>query len=453
VSRIDLSSVVSLFLERPAGEESELGLSRALAALLDALFVTAPGIIREQATAAPAWQVLFFGGQRPEEWRVGSQILPPPASPFARPDASAPTGTLDLLAWLAPPNGALGHLTRWRTDRTSIEPGAISGPHEIVAYNLHLVLVESLAVRESALGARLLRELAPPRRWSSWRAAARDRMGSGPVPSLPEDDDLLEALRKDRERTRGRARAEIAEAFDELRRAFAAHDPKLRAELVAAAQSTGRPRWTSVHHRRHNPRRLCPERLPGEPPLTADMLLASVLARIILERRYEARASAALPMELVARDGHALVSAEQLDSTRSVKHRVRELAKRALERELFGTGISSPASERQVLSLDAEPLEGEATIADTCGADDPALAEVEVQLDRASLRANLGTAQRQAVDLYLEAERHGISLRVVCERHDVGYELTRKRLQRLRRDLRENSPTMSQPGLLARPVA
>lgn len=449
VSRIDLSSVVHLFLERPQDESAEQSLASGLVALFDALMAHAPANVRERVAEAPAGQLLLFEGERDDVWRVSADARSGAGWVEREAWRSSRIASLELLASFGVPEDAIGHVTWWRSTRggshTDSLPGHGGAAADVAAYSLRLVLVDALGAYDSPTGKRL-RELLSPYSTLHWRQVARRVLASQSVPGLPRDDRVYEI----RASEALRARRELAAIFAGMREAFAQRDQSTPAHEMAVAWSKAQPTWISPSRRReHYPRWYCPEQLRPLPPLGGDTLLGNILAQLILEGDYEKDSAAALPMELIASGGRALSTTGWAESTRNVRHRLRDLAVGLLDQELYGRGIESRRGTRAVLSLDAEDVTNRAT---SLGRDDsvvdPALKHVDRELDfdlfGAALSPRLGPAYQEALILAIEGVRTDSTLLAVCARRGVSYDLVRKRLERARRLTRESSSIMSQ---------
>lgn len=453
MSRIDLSSIVHLFLERPEGESAEQSLASGLVVLFDTLMAHAPDDVRERVAESPAGQLLLFEGERDDVWRVPVNARSTAGWMEGEAWRSSRIASLELLASFGVPEDAIGHVTWWRSTRggshTDSLPGHGGAAADVTAYSLRLVLVDALGAYDSPTGKRL-RELLSPYSSSNWRQVARWVLASKSVPDLPRDDHVYEVRASEALRSRMRARREIASIFTGLREAFAERDPSTRARAMAVAWSKAQPTWISPSRRRtHYPRWLCPEQLRPLPPLRGDTLLGSILAQLILEGDYEKDSAAALPMELIASGGRALSTTGWAESARSVRHRLRDLAAGLLDQELYGRGIESRRGTHAILSLDADGVTNRATsLGRDDSAMDPALQHLDGELDfdlfGAALSPKLGPAYQEALVLAIEGAVTDSTLLAVCARHGVSYDLVRKRIERARRLMRESSSIVSQ---------
>jgi len=286
VSRIDLSSMVHLFLERPQGESAEQSLASGLVALFDALMTHAPASVRERLVGAPAGQLLLFAGERDDVWRVpgdgraGAEWMEREAWRSSR------IASLELLASFGVPDDAIGHVTWWCPIRggfhTDSAPGDSCAAVEVAAYSLRLVRVDALGAYDSPTGKRL-RELLSPYSTSNWRQVARHVLASKSVGDLERADDVYKIRENEARRSRMRARREVAEIFAGLREAFVERDQSTRANKIAIAWSKAPPTWVSPSRRsKHYQRWLCPELLCPLPRLGGDTLLGSVLVQLII---------------------------------------------------------------------------------------------------------------------------------------------------------------------------
>lgn len=453
--------MVHLFLERPQGESAEQSLASGLIALFDTLMAQAPADVREQLVGAPAGQLLLFDGERDDVWRFPVNARSTAGWMEGEACSSSGIASLELLASFGVPEDAIGHVTWWRStpdgSDTDSLPGRDGAIPDVTAYSLRLALVDALGAYGSPTGKRL-RELLSPYS-TSWRQAARRLLASKSVPGLPRDAHIYEVRAKEALRSRMRARQEVAAIFADLREAFAERDPSTRACAMAVAWSKAQPTWISPSRRRtHYPRWLCPEQLRPLPPLRGDTLLGSILAQLILEGDYEEDSAAALPMELIASGGRALSTTGWAESTRSVRYRLRDLAVGLLDQELYGRGIESRRGTRPVVSLDAsDDVTNRATsLGRNDSAVDPALQQLDGELDfdlfGAALSPKLGPAYQEALVLAIEVVRTDSTLLAVCARHGVSYDLVRKRIERARRLMRENSSIVSQRLVAAVPA-
>jgi hypothetical protein len=166
--------------------------------------------------------------------------------------------------------------------------------------------------------------------------------------------------------------------------------------------------------------------------------LANALAEMILDKRFEGRAAALLPMEYLNVDDQGIVLWDGwLGEKRSLADVISEQVRAALEAEALGRGFGSRRSKRKVVPA-SELGEGGVDLEELSAAAPTSslLDKVETRLDLQRAIPQLTPAQRDALALQLEAQKERVTLEEVCERRGVGYDSTRKSLERARRRLK-----------------
>jgi hypothetical protein len=166
--------------------------------------------------------------------------------------------------------------------------------------------------------------------------------------------------------------------------------------------------------------------------------LANALAEIILDRGLEGQVAALLPMEYLHVEGQGIVLSDVwLVEKRSAADVIKDRVRADLEAEALGRGFGSRRSKRKVVPV-SDLGDGEVDLEELSAAAPTSspLDEVETRLDLQRAIAQLTPAERDAWALALEAQKERGTLEEVCERRGVGYDSTRKNLERARRRLK-----------------
>jgi len=361
-----------------------------------------------------ALQLTFTDGQR---------------TPFLSGDHLAYVLTQDnTVASVAADEGSLGHITvlvgRLVQPYLAGHPLVLSpGPlraRGIAAWDMRSVLAEAIVLapeRRRAL-IDLKTDLEKEREKEIRKREKREREKE------KEAQDTEEEARKRRRRALARLRRwtrKMLERERQRREGMAIPESEAGRELLELLQP--RRAWRELYKRLGTNR---------------EEWLANALAEMTLDKRFEGRAAALLPMEYLNVQGQEIVLWDGwLGDKRSLADVIKDRVRADLEAEALGRGFGSRRSKRKVVPV-SDLGDGEVDL-EELGAAAPTsslLDEVETILDLQRAIPQLTPAERDALALHLEAQKGRGTLEEICERRGVGYDSTRKNLERARRRLK-----------------